>query len=815
MLLYFGSFKVPGVPGVTVYLDHEKTNKFYCVREVPKLSMDAASGEPMLYYTSIRRDARITESDTVNLGFMTLTVDLGVTKEEEEKIREYIYRNYNNTVKETFEMLKRLNIDQKNHPTPTPRLISKSEIEIGTISWKDGTAQLELMEGVGGDATTFKTYGTGTTIPSLYGYCHASFSESFGSEGDLLMRSLLNMDGGDAKRAINMGAVVRYVLNGFAYIPSMQVKIHIDTKKVYDYWNRDRDVTAEENKGSVSIWNDVKGGRDKSLSVSGYHDIEIATREIHNTISGAIDVVIEDYSGMVSDKSSEWANQIVNAYISAITEAIIPHLFTEVKDPEVLDQLNRDKDDDKESNTDSDKKLYKYYYLSEDKIDTTDIYLNFTKSCVMPLTIAPQGTLMINGLTPEQKKNLCREVDIADDTFQGLSVPVEVSANFQEDNIYSVEVDVLYQHMNAVTGKERVVSNTYKFKTGDETYMFRATKAKDEKGKYYDDYKVRSRILFKNQNEYFGGGDGWSDWQTLSEKVLTVSYGKIGFLRTEVSPVNFDSDVIKEAIVHFKYLGANQSDTQGDVRLTPDGGTKSWKCFKYRSASDKYQYSVKYFYNDGTVFETDSVTTNADSITIEDPFVKPISADFYVKMGNNISNVKVEVSFTDGKYEKRSNHSFTAADAMDPWHWAIKVRKEAKETMKYRYIAFYNSDTDPYTSQWISASAKNETIYIKAESDPNAKPEAVKQESQLTIDSTMLSWEKWKRVYVILKDDSGKTRTLPLNADEPITTVDVTYSSDGMNACQCSCQFLPQQGAVIKTPTVECQDVFIIEEPQS
>ncbi len=809
MLLYFGSFKVPGVPGVTVYLDHEKTNKFYCIREVPKLSMDAASGEPMLYYTSIRRDARITESDTVNLGFMTLTVDLGVTKEEEEKIRDFIYKNYNNTVKETFEMLKRLNINEKNHPTPIPRLNSKNEIEIGTISWKDGTAQLELMEGVGGDATTFKTYGTGTTVPSLYGYCHASFSESFGSEGDLLMRSLLNMDGGDQKRAINMGAVVRYVLNGFAYIPSMQVKIHVDTKKTHDYLQKGED---NDRQGYDENVKERRFGTDgKKVSIVGFDQIQARLANMKDKLEGAIDVVIEDYSGMVSDKSSEWANQIVNAYISSITEAIIPRLFKEVEDPETIDKLKEA--NDSESSDNDDEKHAKYYYISEDLEDKTDINLNFTKSCVMPLTIAPQGTLMINGLTPEQKKNLCREVDIADDTFQGLSVPVEVSANFQDDNIYSVEVDVLYQHMNAVTGKERVVSNTYKFKTGDETYMFRATKAKDEKGKYYDDYKVRSRILFKNQNEYFGGGDGWSDWQTLSEKVLTVSYGKIGFLRTAVSPVNFDSDVIKEAIVHFKYLGANQSDTQGDVRLTPDGGTKSWRCFKYRSTSDKYQYSVKIIYCDGTVYESEPVTTNADSITIEDPFVKPIAADFYVKMGSSISSVKVEVWFMDGKYERRSNHTFTAADALDPWHWTIKVRNEAKETMRYRYIAFYNSDSDPYTSQWVSASAKDETIYIKAEADPNAKPEAVKQESQLTIDSSMLSWDKWKRVYVILKDDSGKTRTLPLNADEPITTVDVTYSSDGMNACQCSCQFLPMEGAVIKTPVVECQDLFIIEEP--
>lgn len=815
MLLYLGSFEVPGAPGITVFPDHEDPLKFYCIREVPKLSIDAATKDPLLYYTSIRRDARMTQSDSVNLGYMTLTVDVGATEEEQEIIRKYIVENYIKDIP-AFRLLRMLFpfLEKK---------IKEQPIRFGTISWKEGTAQLELMEGMD---NSFKSYGTAETTPSLFGNCHASFSENFGAEGDLLMRSLLNMDGGDPSRAINMGAVVRYVLNGFGYIPALSVTVKVDTKKIYDYFKEDGnklEIDSEEDETKTQRVGRFRilGRHFRTSVVTTTHksshltmgEIESHLNNLSSSLSGAINVTIDDLSGIAGTEATEWSNQIVSAYISAITETIVPSLFTPV---EVDKSTGKDEKKDADNDNKEGEKNQKYYTLKTELhgSDTQDLTLKFKKSGTVPLTLAPQGTLMINGLTDKQKASLVREVDIADDAFQGLSIPVEVNANFQEDNIYAIEVDVLYNHKNAITGKDRNVGATYKFKTGDESYLFRATMAKDAKGNYQSSYKYRSRILFKDQSEFFGGGDGWSEYQEQNEKILTISYGKIGFLRTSITPGNFDEDIIKEAIVHLNYLGADKNDTKADIRLLPSSSSQIWKCFKYRSQDDRYQYSVKYFYQDGTVYESEPVTETASSITILDPFVTPLSADFMVKMGAGVANVKLEVLFQDGKYEKKSTHSFTSEQDMESWHWAIKVRKGAKETMKYRYIAFYN-ESDPYTSEWTSSSAKDETIFVKVKSDPNAAPEAVKQESQLTIDSSMLSWDKWKRVYVILKDDSGKTRTLPLNADEPITTVDVIYSSNGMNACQCSCQFLPQEGAVIKTAAVECTDVFIIEEPKT
>ena len=800
MLLYLGSFQVPEAPGITVFPDHEDPTKFYCIREVPKISTDAATNNPMLYYTSLKRDARVTNSTMVNLGYMTLTVDIGPSEEEMNAIRAYILDNFGKDIP-IFCLLRLL------FPEFDKR-IKEAPIKLGTISWKEGKAQLELMEGIG---DSFKSYGTSETTPSLFGNCHASFSESFGAEGDLLMRSLLNMEGGDPKRSINMGAVARYTLHGFGYIPALKVTIKVDTKKIYKYFN-DNGTTLNLGLETTTTQNSSTTTTTTGALTIG--EIEEHIRHLTTELKGGIEVTIDDLSGMAGQEVSEWANKIAMGYISAITETVLPNLFAPVEvDKNLKTSSNNGNNNSNEESKDSNK----YYVLKTDLngTETQDITLKLSKSCTMPLTFAPQGTLMLGNLTPEQKSALIREADFADDSFQGFLVQVGTSADFKGDDIYAIEVEMLYQHKNAITGKDRTISNTYQFRTGDETYMFTGTKAKDEKGNYYNSYLVRSRILFKNQDEFFGGGDGWSDYEEFTTDKLTISYGKVGFLRTEITPGNFDEDVVKEAIVHLKYLGADKSDTQGDIHLTPSSGTQIWKCFKYRSTEDRYEYSVKFFYKDGTMFETAPVTETANSLTIIDPFINPISADFYVKMGSSVSSVKVEVLFQDGNYEKKSTHNFTPQEAMEPWHWAIKVRKEAMTSIKYRYIAFYNSDTDPYTSEWMTASAKEETIYIKVKADPNAAPEIEKQEAQLTIDSSMLSWDKWKRVYVILKDDSGKTRTLPLNAEEPIMTVDVVYNVDGANACQCSCQFLPQQGSVIKTPTVECQDIFIIEEPQA
>ena len=100
-------------------------------------------------------------------------------------------------------------------------------------TWKDGTARLELLEGLG---ETFKKQSSSEVKPSLNGSNSASFYATFGIEGaQIYFDALTKGFSGDEEDITPLQAIVRYELTGFAFIPNLEVKVTGNSTQIYDY----------------------------------------------------------------------------------------------------------------------------------------------------------------------------------------------------------------------------------------------------------------------------------------------------------------------------------------------------------------------------------------------------------------------------------------------------------------------------------------------------------------------------------------------------------------------------------------------------
>lgn len=813
MLSYLNHFIVPGAPNVVVFPDHENPYKFYCYRTIPKITKDSKINSPQFHYTSVARSASHAQGNLASLGFLNMTVDIGPTAEEYKIIKDYIEAGMRSN-DSLFTGMSKLYPLQKDFK-------GARQVVFGFPKWEKGSTQLFLFDE--GESEGFlKATKSKEITPALSGHCHATFSETFKEEGDVLMHNFIEQQ--ISGKELMTQASVRYTLEGVAYIPALNVDIIIDLQKSYSYFKSLKDNLDKTRNGG--IYEESGPGYYKKVDSRGLHctreEINNMIRDYKNT--GCVSINIDDLSGFSSEEEAKWTDQILEGYLNSISGQILPKLFTEAKELETDDtpqeqtgeyDPNRPDDQSKVTDNELDRPNVHIKYHFEDQVSSkelTDIRMNLSKSTTKIFTDSPQGTLMLQDLTSDQKKSLMSIVELEDNVHEYLFLPVRVYAGFAEDSIAEVQVNVVYDHFNETTHKQRYAAETFCYINGSESFTFGVTKARDKDGKFLSNFKYRTKVIFKNETS--GANDQWSDWIETDVNPLTISYGTLGYFHIGVSGGNFDSEYLKEAVVHMEYLGApGKKDTSTDLHLTPDSPELSWKCPRYRSTDNRYAYSVLYRYADGAEYKVDTTEGIKEELVILDPFDASKSVDFSVRVGQGVLQAKVEVRMTDGSFETTTKHEIAPGQSLDTWEWKSRTRRGSSPKIEFRTIVFYGQGK-PVESNWIRV--KDNYVYLEISSDPKAKPEPIKESSQIQLITSGINWEKWGFVFVIVEDDTKKKRTIPLSPDSPLTAIDVTYSSEGNGTCKLAFKFV--SNAPVKSvdvPTIECSEsIFVVTEPQ-
>ncbi|MEM6895365.1 MAG: hypothetical protein AAF554_16840 [Bacteroidota bacterium] len=828
MLSLLDKIGVPGLPDVEIFRDHKKNNIFYALRSTPMIARDQ-DGKPALSFNFFARNADIAYASSTNkdlvetqLGQLVMTVDLALSKEEHKIAIAYLRKILN----------------QKNHAfvrryhrrfkRPVPNKVEPILTYPGT--WKDGTVKLEILEGLG---DTFKKTSSAEVKPSLTASNSAALYATCGIEMaqimfDALSTGFKSKKGTDEKTPLQ--AVVRYDLKGYAHIPNLEVKVRARAAQVYDFMQEQTSTYKRKvHQGRKTKTKKIMGVTVSKKSWNYDHTVEVDKSDIHKMVEEMIDrkvvsIEITDYGDIAANSAEK--KEVEDNLRESLMDMIFGTIMKTFFETAMIGQKSDDgaEEDGEEGASSSGgtaqpnanmgltarnkwvKNQDHYYHFKNniDKKQVTDIFFHFKKNGVVEFNRYPNGSLAVQ-LTESERKAAVRYIDVSSPEIQMLEVQVKVNADFENDNIHSVIVNVSYSQKDHKSGIVRQNSKSFLFENGSEVYTFRVSMARNAKGELVDFYKAEAKISYKGTAE----APPPIVLDNISDRVLNISYDKLGFITTQVTAGDIDWTMVKEAVVEMEYKAEpNKPDTKKQIRLSQESLTDNWKCFMYGHKDKTYRYSVEYFYLDGTQSKTEYKEDTRDSLVIDDNLVGRAKASFDVLMDSNtVTTAKVEVLYKDDANQVSEEFSkwFTGSET---WDWSMRLRENATNKFKYRYFVQY-TDGVVKTSDWL-----------ETQSDEDIPPIDLKRYNQnLTIDGGMLDWTKWKMVYVNVKyEDQAngylKQATLRLDQTNIMQSFEIMSFHPGVNEFECTLKFAGEGGIKDLPPKTVKGGILILEDPE-
>ncbi|MHA4844614.1 hypothetical protein ACX0G7_10640 [Flavitalea antarctica] len=828
MLMLFPTVKVPGLDDIEIFRDHEKSDTFYVLRGRPRIATDD-QGNPQMSFNFFSRNADIAYASSTNkelvetqLGQLLLTTDLSISEAEHKTITDYLGSLATNQNHPFMRLYARLGGGRKTLPARS----NKPLIKLGTPNtWKDGTAKLEVLEGLG---DTFKKQSSAEVKPSLIGSNSAAFYATFGIEGAQIFYDALTKgyqgEGKDKASLTPLQAIVRYEIKGFAFVPNLEVRVTANSSQMFTEMQSFQQEYSKKRRGGIKTeigFFTYKRTDSRSVSASKTEIGKMVQRLIDQKV---IKIEITDFGDVSanSEEIKEIETNLRTTLMDTIMNTIIPNFFQTAFVGEEKDEEPQEGEEGKPATGPGQPKpnpdmgvsaaerdrpnVETHYYFRNDidKSKVTSLDFHFKKNGTVEFRRYPNGTLTAQ-LTETQRKQLVRHIDVSSPEIQILEVQVGVNADFAVDNIHSIIVNISYSQQDATTKVVRQNSKSYLYKKGDETNTFRVTMARNEKGQLLDFYNVEAKISYVGTAE----APPPIKLNNISDRQLVISYDKLGFITVNCIAGDMDWSLIKEAIVMLEYTAEpNHPDTKKEIRITKDSPTGNWRCYAYGNKSKSYSYKVRYIFNDGQEAVSDVKTDTRGTLMIDDLLTSRAKASFDVIIdANTVKAAKVEILYEDSSKNVKEEyfHWFTGTET---WDWTMRLREGAKDNFKYRYFVQYKDDL-VYTSPWQ-----------EARSDEDIPPISLgRKVKTLTIDGGLLDWSNWSVVYVSAEYSEPENnyvikKNIRLDRDNIFQTFEVmAFSAEG-KPFKYALQFAKAGSAPVKVALQEnATGLLLLEEP--
>lgn len=701
MISLLNSFSVPGFNHITIFPDHLSPYKFYYFRNLPKVANDSLTGIPCIHLDLLQgKTKKIDEA----AGYLSMTVDLGLTVQEEAAVRNYLVKklsdsSYRGTMQlfypDAYELLRK-----KGIPSPT-------QVELGGIGQvKKGKATIEFLEGFEDD---LKISASSEETPSLSGNFGCPFHITFDKHGAAAIQHDLSFTYNTSRgTAIPTSITVRYNLTTHFFIPSIEATVKLDS---YQFYTRMKNLIHEEEtlhgkyNGPLSTNGGVKGSFEHGVVVNG--QVYLTETDITNTLvkyrgdKTILDIDTKDYSALATAQESEVNDKIISSLIEIVSKSVIPSLFESSPLPDEIAESSYGSSDP--SNPEKRVANMIHYKLRDDVVDSDSLHrgINFKKSSLLELDLAASSTLV--ALIPDKYADkVIRMVNVDNSEFVYKYLQIGCSLDLALKRINLLELRVIYDEKDARFSTKRY-EGYFPFHTGSETYEFEFPLAKDAKGEFLTKYRYSFRFYYAGK----GSVGNEETWVESDAPNITLSPEIMGFISVDCQLGDVDWNLVKDIKVDFNYPEVQgETDTSGFAHFTSAADpVQNWTCFKYGKSSNEYTYKIHYIDIDGGEYETPEMRSAADHLLINDLYEgKPLKAAFHVEFSSDfVRSVRVEV-----KYEDNLPDTYTFNEPGD-WVWQKRVRAGADETFRYRYYIVYQSGKTEYRDKEWSAPCGRDT----------------------------------------------------------------------------------------------------------
>ncbi|PSN19933.1 hypothetical protein C7271_04750 [filamentous cyanobacterium CCP5] len=529
--------------------------------------------------------------------------------------------------------------------------------------WVSGKVTMNAPESAG-----LVNNKVGERPASMLGNFVASFNLDLTPDGATFMQKTLVGEDGSGATDLSPIQVV-YELAMRAKLPPARLYIHYNTQEVYH--------AVQE------LFHEHPNGCRRD-------DYYTSETMISTAIEAGLITVKIDMGGVVDDEIEQ---MMMQQAMNFVQQTLAERLADKEQAP-----LEEWADADL---AESEDEVYRLKRVTE--VDMTDFTMTLDFHPTTEYQIAPQGTLatFFHGRTDMDK--FVRVVDLNDPFFQTLALQARAFANWQEDDIAFVELEVKYEH-----GGE-LKTNTFTF-TPEETEPQEWSPSLIDGNR---EYEYRWRAGFEGRE-----AGKWSKWQKETTRDLNVAVETPGKLAVEVTGAGLDfKDIFNAVLVHLRYEDRlNDVPMAGQsILLSADRPSGTWNRNLFAPFEKPIEYRAEYLLTNGMVVETPWQQTDGptQNILIAPPDDIDVLNLNILPAGKWSGVVQAIASFVydDGSYNQDQQFRFTKPDEFKQWN--VLLRDPGYRKFKYKVLAtFENGDTQE-TDWFIRESDQAVPIQIK------------------------------------------------------------------------------------------------------
>lgn len=698
----FKHYQFPTGETATVFQDDSQFWRFYAIPGFPTVREDA-NGNPvfLLIKYAFSDQSREENPDLARGGgYMVFDSELKLSEDHLEEItndlQDHVKREWNDlrqrgnkrvrelTVGATFqdtigphwaqagheggrrasattdpEMTLRMPPHDVDAPVPS----EEPKVVIGEPLWKSGKVTMNAPESEG-----LVQNKVGERPASLIGNNVAAFNLDLTPDGATFMQKTLVGEDGTGATDLTPIQVV-YELTMAAKLPPATMFLAFNTSSLYhsvqelfhEHTNCTDDYFTSESMMSMAV---EAGLITVKIDMGGVTDEDIQQMLMQQAMTTTQQLLAEKFAKKERAPMEEWADEDLQ---------------------------------------ESSSEVYRLKQVTE--IDMTDFRQTIELNTTTEFTIAPQGTLQAFFRGRADMDAFVREIDLDDDFFKTLALKARAFANWEEDDVAFVELEVKYGR-----GSE-MKTQTFTFTPEDAEPKEWDPSLIDSKR----EYEYRWRVGFEGRD----AGE-WSDWDDSTTRNLNVSVETPGKLNVEVSGVGLDyENVLDAALVHLRYADpSNDVPMAGrSILLSPERPSGTWTRQLFAPWDKPLEYRVEYLLKSGTTVEEDWTNTDGptQNVLVTRPDVDVLDLTL-IPAGDwtDVIQAVASLRYSDGDYHRDVQFNFKAAEEFKKW--AVLMLNPERRKFEYRVLAtFRNGDTQE--TEWLEREG-DQALPVQVEGPP-------------------------------------------------------------------------------------------------
>ncbi len=491
---------------------------------------------------------------------------------------------------------------------------------------------------------------------SLLGNNNASFNLNLTPNGATFMQKTLV--GEDGSGVTDLSPIqVRYDLTMLAALPPARMHLSFDSGRVYTalqelFHEHDSSGCDDDYFTSETMMSAAKE--------SGLIDLKI-------DMGGIVD---EDLQQLLISQATKQATQLIESTFADVEQAPLEEWADEdvVNTGREIYRLKRQMDVDlKEFN------------------QTTEIQTTIEH------TISPNGTLAVFFRGRSDMDRFVREIDLDDDFFKTLRLSVRAFANWEQDQVSFVDVEVRYDQGGGLK------TNTFTFTPAETDPQWWDPSLVDGVREY--DYRWRVRFADQANPEF-------SAWQTESTRDLNISVESPGKLHVTVTGVGLDFEHVLDAVlVHLRY-----EDRRNDVALsshsvllTAERMSGEWIRELFAPFEQPVEYRVEYLLKNGNRTAVDWTRTDGptQNLLIVRPDVDVLDVTLLpTGTWSGVIQSVVSLRYVEGEDTIDERYRFETREEFR--EWAVLLTNPDNRRFEYKVTStFDNGDTQD--TEWREA----------------------------------------------------------------------------------------------------------------